>query len=100
MSKFNYKVSIEGQMADGSAAIMYIEASCEDELDAIIETAFGISSFTILDTDDPYYYDKYYDDRFADDYDDYSDIADDYDFDQEPILLGLTDEEVLALAGY
>ena len=59
MSKFNYKVSIEGQMADGSAAIMYIKASCEGELDAIIETAFGISNFTVLDTDDPYYYQNY-----------------------------------------
>ncbi len=91
MSKFNYKVSIEGQMADGSAAIMDIKASCEDELDAIIETAFSVPNFTILDTDDPYYYDEYYDDRFADDYDDY----DPSDFEIDPYEL-LSEEEQAA----
>lgn len=52
--KFNYKVGIKGEMADGTDAIMDVKAKCVYELEAILSNAFD-SEYYIIECNDPDY---------------------------------------------
>ena len=51
--KFTYKVEVIGLMADGSNYITDIQASCIDELYAILDNAFSECDYNIIEHDDP-----------------------------------------------